>query len=163
MNSSGGQCEELDHRADAADGAAAMAERSFGSEYERLVLTKEHPAKATFTDVKPPEYIAQSRLGPFLATRWEELSTVALLGVVAAYCAGVYMLIFFGVLSPVYTVFCYSWDVAAVSVPVVAMLGRKRKAPARKLAFAIAAVLAVARWQYPKLYPAWYPFQPTAR
>eukprot|EP00962_Isochrysis_galbana_P038717 scaffold13771_cov105-Isochrysis_galbana.AAC.6 len=139
-----------------------MTERRFGSEYERLVLTKEHPAKATFSDVKPPEYIAQSRLGPFLATRWEELSTVGLLGIVAAYCAGVYLLVFFGFLSPVYTVLCYSWDVAAVSVPVIAMLGGKMKATARKLAFAIAVVLAVARWQYPELYPGWYPFQPAA-
>lgn len=140
-----------------------MSERVYSSEYERLVLTKEHPAKATFSDVKPPEYIAQSRLGPFLATRWEELSTVGLLGVVAAYCGGVYMLVFWGLLSPVYTVLCYSWDAAAVSVPVIAMLGRKRKATARKLAFATAVVLSVARWQYPELYPTWYPFQPTVQ
>jgi len=134
---------------------------TYSSPYEKHVMTQGHPAKVEFRNVEPGEYIAQSGLGPFLATRWEELVICAFLLAVALYCSGVYTAIYMSCLAPVYTVFCFSWDVAAVSIPITACLGRKTRAKARKLAFATAAVLAAARWQYPQLYPAWYPFQPT--
>jgi len=42
-----------------------------------------------------------------------------------------YMAIYMGFLAPVYTIFCYSWDVAAVSIPIMEVMGRKSRAKVR--------------------------------
>jgi len=134
--------------------------KSFGSTYEELVLTKDHPAKVLYRNVEPPDYIRESPLGPFMATRWEEVKIVAFMAAVAAYCLGVYLAVYFGIFLPARAVMSYSWDALLIACVTMAVLGGKTRSVAKKLSMVVVCMLALARWQWPELYPSWYPFQP---
>ena len=85
-----------------------MGSREYGSEYERLVLTSEHPQKTQFKELEYPSYLAAKRF-PWFATRTEELIVVVFLGAVFVYCSSVYVG-FYVASYPVRLVLACSWD-----------------------------------------------------
>ena len=128
--------------------------------YGKKVLTEPHPAKQTWVAVDPPPDLANSSLGPFLASRWEEIKMVLLLVVVATYCAGIYVLGYYGFVSHALSVVAHAWDVVAISFLALQVVPRKGRKVVRRAALAAAVAVAVGRWYNPSLYPSFYPWQP---
>ena len=128
-----------------------MTERKkYGSAYEEAVLTKEHPPLRQ-RPLDAPPYIAESRLGVWLATRREEFTTIALLGLVLGYCISVYTFGYVVAVKPLKFILNHAWDVAALSVFVLNVLPipRKFKQQSRRILFVVTAIAAIARYVYP--------------
>ena len=140
---------------------AAAPERTYNSEYERAVMTKGHPAKTIFKPLDPPEYVRQSSLGPWLATRWEEVVVVAFMLSVLLYCSSVYTVIFAGA-RLVSKYLGFAWDLALLSMltTTFAPMGRALRKRTKKVSIVVTIVVAAVRWWRPDLYPTWYPWQP---
>ena len=130
------------------------------SPYGKKVLTEPHPAKTTWVPVDPPPDLANSSLGPFWASRLEELKMMAILGIMAIYCFTVYALGYYGVAIHAYNVFAHAWDVAVLSIVAVQVVPRKTRRVVQRAALVASVAVAVGRWYTPSLYPSWYPFQP---
>ena len=145
------------------DGETTVQRKKYGSEYERLVLTEPHP-KPQYRPLEPPPYVTStSRLGIWLEVRMEEIVVVALMLCVLAYCVAVYTGMYVSMFLPMRNMIGQAWDLAAFSIAFVkyAPVDRKLRKRAKKPLFAMTAVLAVARWYNPALYPAFYPWQPS--
>jgi hypothetical protein len=150
---------------------------AYASPYEEAVLTKPHPAKTEFRPLDHPDYIANSRFGSWIATRWEELVVVAFMASVFVYCT-VFYAASWTAMYPFRQMVAYSYDVVAACAVVLIVAGRmgprlpsKRKVlempPAeqekakaankaaakaatirRRVALALCAAVTIARWQY---------------
>ena len=98
-----------------------------------------------------------------LEVRMEEIVVVALMLCVLAYCVAVYTGMYVSMFLPMRNMIGQAWDLAAFSIAFVkyAPVDRKLRKRAKKPLFAMTAVLAVARWYNPALYPAFYPWQPS--
>lgn len=161
----------------AAASPAPTKERTYGSEYEKIVMTQtKHPPLRFRKDDNPyPPY--QSHSFSFLRERWEELVVITFLTSVFFYVASFYYSIW-TLMFPVRQVFAYAWDVVFAAVVVLRVIGKmlprppskkkmadmseadakvadgKRKAAAkaaglrRNVAMAVCAGVALARWHY---------------
>ena len=128
--------------------------------YAKKVLTEPHPAKQTWVAVDPPPDLANSPLGPFLASRWEEIKMVLLLAAVATYCTLVYMLGYYGFASHALNVVRHAWDVVVIAILAMYVVPRKGRKLVRRAALAASVAVAVGRCYNPSLYPSFYPWQP---
>ena len=132
-----------------------MAEKQYGSEYEKAVLTGSHPKKTDFRPLEPPPYIESSPVGTFLATRWEELVVVLFLSTVFMYCSGVYVAAY-----QTMRLLCYAWDVAAITFAVLNFAPKGVRKKARMPLYGLTMAVVVARFLRPSLYPSVYRWQP---
>ena len=135
--------------------------RTYGSEYEKRIFTESHP-QPRFEKLDAPDYIAESKMGVWLATRWEELVVVVFLASVALYCSTFYIGLNFVAVRPFSALLARAWDVAVFSIAFTsfAPVGRKLRKRAKKPLFALFVAVAAARWWNPSLYPSIYPWQP---
>ena len=87
----------------------------------------------------------------WLATRREEFTTIALLGLVLGYCISVYTFGYVVAVKPLKFILNHAWDVAALSVFVLNVLPipRKFKQQSRRILFVVTAIAAIARYVYP--------------
>ena len=157
----------------------AASEKVYGSEYEKAVLTAGHPAKATFMNPIPPDYIAKSSMGPWLATRVEELVVVIFMASVFIYCASgapalnaplftnpvlsaitplaVYVFGYVVTVKPMIQMCSLAWDVMLLSAFVSFAVGRKARKRVNGPLFVLTAAVACARYRYEWLYPWTHP------
>ena len=130
-----------------------MPERTYGSEYERLVLTTKHP-EPQYKPLERPPYIHS-----WLEERREEIVVVAFLACVFVYCSCVYAGVYTALL-PFKKMVGQAWDVAALTALVLKFAPRKAAKRLRRPLYAAFVAVAGARFVYPTLYPKMYPWQP---
>ena len=110
-------------------------QRKFGSEYEELIMTTQHPKLQQHKLAPPPYYDAASPLREWISTRKEEVVVVLFMACCFVYCAGVYSTGYYAFVRPLKAVLGNAWDAAVLAfaflkfAPVDRKLKKKSRMP----------------------------------